>query len=432
MSIIIALISLSFLIFIHELGHFMTAKAVGIKVLEFSLFMGPKLFSIKRGETEYSLRLIPMGGFVRMEGEEDSSEDPRAFSNQPPWKRALVAASGPVMNILLAFVFAIIFYIPKGFYTNEISEISENSPLKEAGVEVGDRLLSYDGRKVFDPVSDISIFMYGEDGSPKELVYYDVSLNKKVTKTIIPGKTTTRIRLGFTAKVIDDKGTNIIEMVEPNSPIEKAGIRRGDRIVKVDDAEVSTTQEIIEYLNVTRKDKLAPVDLTVERNGKILTFENITPFSDFQYTLGINVKHIKKGNVFDYVRTSFNYCISTIRNVIISFTWLFRGVVSFSELSGPVGIIGSFGTVVETREPVNAILLNLIYYCSFISINLGVMNLIPFPALDGGMLFILLIEKIRRKPFPQEKVGLISMLGFVLLIFVLIATLFNDIPRWIL
>jgi len=429
MGIIVALIALSILILVHELGHYLAAKAVGIKVLEFALFMGPKLFSFKKGETEYSLRLIPMGGFCKMEGEGESSDDSRAFSNQPVWKRFIVIVAGPFLNILLAFVLASIVLSVSGFFTNRITEFTNDSPVKTAGAEIGDRLISYGGRRILDPASDIDIFMYAEDGSPKELVYFDVSENKKVTKHIAPAKTETRFRLGFTAAEENGVITNIIAIVEPDSPLNKAGIKRGDKIIKLDDTYVSNRDDIVKYLNETRTDKTAPVSITVERNGKELTFENIVPFADYQYTLGINLEY-KKGNIFEVIGASVKYCMSNIRNVLISLKWLFTGVVSANELSGPVGIIGTVGTVVETQKTVKDVLLNLAYISSFISINLGVMNLIPFPALDGSILLILIIEKIRGKPIQQEKIGIISFIGFILLIGVLIFTLFNDIPRW--
>lgn len=431
MGIISALIALSVLIIIHELGHFIMAKSVGIKVLEFSLFMGPKLISFTKGETVYSLRLIPMGGYVKMEGEEESSDDARAYSNQSVGKRALVIAAGPVMNLIAAFIFAVIALSNTGFYNNTISEFYENSVIEEAGAEIGDKLISYGGRKLYDPASDINIFMYGEDGSERELVYYDVSENKTVKKIITPGRTATRFRLGFTAQVADGKGTNVIDMIETDSPLISAGIKRGDRIIKLDETEVSSTVDIQNYLNVTKTDKSTPLTVTVERNGKVLTFENIKPFSDFNYTLAVNLEH-KKGNIFEVIGASLKYCISTARNVIMTLKWLFDGTISIKELSGPVGIIGTMGSVVETQQSFGKILINLIYISSFISINLGIMNLIPFPALDGSMLLILLIEKLRGKPVPQERVGMISFVGFILLMGILIITLFNDIPRWLL
>ena len=129
---------------------------------------------------------------------------------------------------------------------------------------------------------------------------------------------------------------------------------------------------------------------------------------------------------------SAKFCLSTARNVLMTLKWLFNGTISIRELSGPVGIIGAVGSVVETKQSFGQILLNLIYMGSFISINLGIMNLIPFPALDGSMLIILLIEKVRGKPIPQERVGMISFIGFILLMGILVITLFNDIPRWLL
>lgn len=428
MSILIALITLSVLIIIHELGHFTAAKLSGIKVLEFSLFMGPKLFSFKKGETEYSVRLIPMGGFVKMEGEHEYSDEPRAFSNQPAGKRALVIGSGPVLNILFAFILAAIVIAQTGFFTNTVNILAEDSPLRDIGIETGDRIISYNGRRLYDPSADISIFMYAEDGKPKDITFFDVSENKKVKKVVTPGRTETRFRLGFSATDTEE-GARILDL-EIDSPLEKAGARRGDVIIRIDDTEVSKTQDIINYLNVTRSDKTAPVNVTVDRNGKILTFENIKPFSDYQYTLGVGFQH-KKGNVFDIIKGSFNYSISTIRNVLISVRWLFDGTVSFRELSGPVGIIGSIGSVVQTEQPAGVKLLNLLYFSSFISISLGVMNLLPIPALDGSLLLIILIEKIRGRAFSQEKVGMVSMIGFMLLIVLFIVTLFNDIPRWL-
>lgn len=428
MGIVVALIALSVLIIIHELGHFFAAKAVGIKVLEFSLFMGPKLFSITKGETTYSLRLIPMGGYVRMEGEEESSDDARAFSNQSVGKRALVIAAGPVLNILAAFIFAVIFLSNTGFYTNTITEFYEGSVIQKAGAEIGDRLISYDGKRLYEPASDLNLFMYGEDGTEKELIYFDVSENKKVTKTILPGRTATRFRLGFTAQIAGNQGTNVIEDIETDSPLRAAGIKRGDRIIKLDDTVISSTPDIQNYLNVTRQDKTAPLTVTVERNGEELVFENIAPFSDYQYTLAVNLEH-KKGNILEVAGASVKYCVATARNVLMTLKWLINGTISFKEVSGPVGIIGAVGSVVETQQPVGQILLNLLYISSFISINLGIMNLIPFPALDGSMLVILLIEKIRGRPIAQEKVGMISFVGFILLIGLLIVTSFNDILR---
>lgn len=431
MGIFVALIALSFLILVHELGHFVAAKSLGIKVLEFSMFMGPKLLSFKKGETVYSLRLIPMGGFVKMEGEEESSDDPRAFHRQKIWKRAIVIAAGAFMNIVTAFILASIVIGSYGFYTNKVTDFDEGSPLQAAGMEPGDKLISYDGKTLFDPYMDITTYMYGEKGTPKEIVYFDASQNKKVTKTISAMKTQTVYRLGFTPTLENNAGTNVIQELELDSPLKKAGVKNGDKITTVDGITVANRDEIAKVLNELRPDKDAPLTITVERDGKPLTFENIKPFPYSQYTLGQLFEH-KKGNFTQVLGASFNYSVSTVRNVITTLGWLFSGNISFKELSGPVGIIGSVGNVVEVKQPVSDTILNLFYISALISINLGVMNLLPFPALDGSILLLLLIEKLRGKPIPQEKIGMISMVGFLLLICVLIATLFNDIPRFFL
>lgn len=427
MGVLVALIALSFLILIHELGHFVAAKSLGIKVLEFSIFMGPKIFSFTKGETTYSLRLIPMGGYVKMEGEEESSDDERSFSKQKVWKRAVVIAAGPVMNILLAFVLAAIVVANTGFFTNKIVKLEENSVLKAAGMEVGDQFLSYGGHRLFNPASDIFMMMYGEKGTNKEIQYLDASTGQKVTKVISPGRTETSYRLGFSGRV----DSNVIDMVEINSPLDRARVKKGDKILSVDGYQVNTIADVKKVLNETRPDKEAALSVTLERDGKAYTVQNIKPYSDFQYTLGQSFEH-KKGNLGEIIGASFRFSISTIRDVVTTLGWLFNGTLGFKDLSGPVGIIGSVGSIVEEKEPVSDILLNLLYMSAFISINLGVMNLIPFPALDGSILLILLIEKLRGKPLPPERMGIINMVGFMLLIGILIATLFNDIPRWLL
>ena len=429
MSILVALIALSFLILIHELGHFLVAKAVGIKVLAFSIFMGPKLFSVQKGETMYSLRLIPMGGYVKMEGEDEESDDERSFSRQPVWKRALVVGTGPVMNIVLAFILAAVVLASAGYTTNRISYLGEDSPLPYAGVEVGDRLISYAGKRLYEPASDIYLLLYAEDGSPKEIVYEDADTHEKVTRVITPARTQTIWRLGFTAVSENGEGTNQIQMIDDDSPLRAAGVRRGDIVTKVDGYPVSNTRDIQRVLNELRPDKSAPLTLEVVRDGKTLVFENIKPYQYSQYTLDLGFER-QKGGFFGTLKAAWNFSLSNIRNVFLSLEWLFNGTVSFRELSGPVGIIGSVGSVVKEKEPVSEIILNLLYISAFISINLGVMNLLPIPALDGSMLLVLLIERVRGKPLPQEKVGIINMVGFMLLVCLLIATLFNDIPRW--
>lgn len=430
MNLIVALIVLSLLILVHELGHFLVAKWCGIRVLEFSMFMGPKLFSFTKGETTYTLRLIPMGGYVKMEGEEAASEDPRAFNRQKVWKRFLVVSAGPVMNVVLAFVLMTAYILSSGVMINRISEFGDQSPLQAAGMKVGDRLVSWNGRAIHDLSTDVNLFLYGADDKPVTVGWTDAS-GARHEKTIQLAKTTPTYRLGFSVTMADGKASNVIDVVEPKSPLEKAGLKHGDVIVLIDGQPTENRDDIVNWLNGGRGEGNPPVTLTVHRGDASLIFRDITPFMDSRYTIDTDFVITHPGFA-GALGGAWNYSASTIRMVLTTVGWLFTGQVSFAEVSGPVGIVGTIGSVVE-REPTLADkLLGLASLGAMLSLNLGVMNLIPFPALDGSKLALLLVEKIRRRPLPPEKEGLISLIGFSLLILLLVATLINDIPRWIL
>ena len=428
MNLIVAMIVLSILILVHELGHFLVAKWCGIRVLEFSMFMGPKLFAFTKGETKYTLRLIPMGGYVKMEGEETTSDDPRAFNRQKVWKRFLVVSAGPAMNVVLAFVLMTAYILSTGVMTNRILEFGDNSPFPAAGIKTGDRLVSWNGRAIHDLSTDVNLFLYNADDKPVDIGWTDASGSRHDAEILL-AKTTPTYRLGFSVTMVDDKASNIIDVVEPNSPLEKAGLKRGDVIVLIDGQETKNREDIVNWLNGGRGEGNPPVTLTVHRGDASLIFRDITPFMDSRYTIDADFV-IEHPGLWGALGGAWNYSASTIRMVLTTVGWLFTGQVSFAEVSGPVGIVGTIGSVVE-REPTLADkLLSLASLGAMLSLNLGVMNLIPFPALDGSKLALLLIEKIRRRPLPPEKEGLISLIGFSLVILLLVATLINDIPRW--
>ncbi len=429
MNILIALLVLSLLILIHELGHFLVAKWSGIRVLEFSMFMGPKLFSFQKGETQYTLRLIPMGGYVKMEGEETASDDPRAFSKQKIWKRFLVVLAGPVMNVILAGVLMTIYMMSTPVMTNKVSELGPNSALAKSGVEVGDTLTSWNGRKIYDFRTDMTMFLYGADNKPVQIKWEKPDGSKKEAEMTLY-KTPAVYRLGFAVVTDGDKATNIIDMVEPDSPIEKAGIKQGDIIVKIDSTEVANRDDIVKYLNEGRGEGNPAVTVTVHRKDKSLVFRDIAPFEDSYYTIDTDFA-TKNVNFPQAIVSSSRYSMSTVRMVFTTLGWLFTGHASFKDVSGPVGIVGTIGSVVGRERTLVDKLLSLASLGALLSLNLGVMNLIPFPALDGSKLVLLILEKIRKKPLPPEKEGLISLIGFSLLILVLLGTLINDIPRWL-
>lgn len=425
MNILVAFIALSVLILIHEVGHFFAARWAGIKVLEFSIFMGPKIFSWGKGETKYSIRAIPMGGFVKMEGEEEASDDERAFNNKPAGKRALVVFAGAAMNIIIAIIIITMISLSLGFSTRTVEKLSEDSALKEAGIMPGDKIVSYDGKYVFHP-SDLAMFLYVSTGEPVEIAYRREGVKGLQRTTVTPKKSTPIYMIGITVGTTDGKANNTVERVEKGSPAEMAGLIPGDVIIRVDDVEVKERNDLSNYLQQT---KGKPVNITVDRNGDTITFNDVVPMaSETYFDLGVQFEY-KKGNVFSSLVSAVNYSLSTIRSVLYSIGWLITGKASFREVSGPVGIVSYIGDVVEMGRGFPEKFLYLLQITAFLSLNLGVMNLIPFPALDGGKLLLILIEKIRRKPIDPEKEAWISMVGFFLLIALMIATLFNDIPK---
>ncbi|HHV98134.1 MAG TPA: RIP metalloprotease RseP [Clostridiaceae bacterium] len=422
MSILVAVIALSLLIIIHELGHFIVAKLSDIKVLEFSLFMGPKLFSVKRGETEYSLRAIPLGGFVKMEGEEEASDDERAFNRKPILTRAAVIAAGPIMNLIAALVTIIIILSFTGYYVPRVQGVKPGSPAYSAGIRDGDMILTYGGKRILHP-SDIFLFAYGTKGAPVDVKVLRDGKTEifRLEPEIIPEN---RYILGFVPKADYGPGSNV---VADTGREQEGPFKPGDEIRMLNDTRVSEGREIREYLK-TNGGK--PIKVTVLRDGQEMVID-ITPQvtrGEESYGLGFGYAS-ERGGFFSIIKNSVYYALSIARNVYYSITWLITGRISLSQLSGPVGIVTTIGDVVEQSPTFVDKIQGLLSFMAFIGINLGMVNLIPIPALDGSKLLLLAVEGIRRKAIPPEKEAFISLVGFVLLIMLMIFTTYNDILR---
>ena len=333
MYIIMAILGFSLLIIVHELGHFIMAKVNGIKVEEFSIGMGPEIFSKQGKETQYSLRLFPIGGYVKMLGEEEVSDDERSFSSKSPLRRISVIIAGVTMNVIFAIIAFAIIISNRGYTEPVISRLLDNSAAIEAGLEVGDRILSIDGSKVF---------------------------------------TTTDISMG-------------IQMAKGDS-----------------------------------------VDLVVNRNGNK---ENITVTPRLVeedgsqiYQIGMAYTPVENPTIIQSIKESFNEAISLVTQTYKSLAMMVTGKVNFkTDVGGPVTIIKMSTEVAKNG------LLSLTYFLGFLSINLAVMNLLPFPALDGGWTVILLIELITRRKVPDKIVGAVNYVGFIVLIGFMIVVTLKDI-----
>jgi len=426
MNLVMAILAFNIIVIIHELGHFLTAKKLGIKVLEFSLFMGPKIFSIRRGDTMYSLRLIPFMAYVKMEGEEEASDSEAAFSNKPKYIRALTALGGPMANLLLAAVLLTAVFTIQGYSTTAINRVAENSPATAAGIQPGDKIVSYDGKKVYLPM-DVLQFLYVSKGVPAEVEY--IRDGGRYTETIkpiiIPASTAPKLGVSIGSEIEAD--SNVINALSPGLPAEKIGLQVGDRIVALNGNEIKTAKELVEFVT---KNGLKEIKVKVLRgNSEVNT--TITPIevkNQEMYDIGLEFAS-KKGGILDSLGESAVFTYSIIRSVGYSLGWLITGKAKLNEMMGPIGMVSTISTAVEQAPNFMEMLLYLMYITSLMSIAIGATNLIPFPVLDGGRLALIGVEAIRGKPISQEKEAYISMVGFVLIILIGIYAAYNDIVR---
>ncbi len=321
------------LILVHEFGHFIAAKAVGIKVNEFAIGFGPKIVRWRWGETEYKINLIPFGGYCAMEGEDEESADSRAFCNKAAWKRGIVVVAGAVFNLLMGLVIIGATLLPQDrFATTTVAQFEENAVSVESGLQVGDRIIEVDGRRVFTTIDLGYMFTGVKDG--------------KLDMTVV----------------------------------------RDGKKVQLDDVQFATEEiEGIDY-----------VTLDFKVFGKNNTFGSL---------------------VTQTVRTGVSY--GSV--VWFSLVDLISGKYGISAMSGPVGVTATIGAAAKQS------LANLWPIMALITINLGIFNLLPIPALDGGRLLFILFEMITRKKVPEKYESWVHAAGFVLLILLMLAITAKDI-----
>ena len=422
-SIIVAILMFSLVVIFHELGHFLFAKKNGIGVTEFCLGMGPKLFGIKKGETLYSLRLFPIGGACMMVG-----EDEKAFNNKTVWQRFQVIFAGPLFNFILAFLLSMIMVAIAGYDPAYVEGVSEGSQAAQAGIMEGDLIVRYDGKKINfgrEIAVEETLFNPIKDATPIEITYKRDG--KKYTTTVVPQKNT-RYLLGINYYNNDQPMT--ISQVVAESAFEEAGIVAGDTITSVDGTEIASGAAFVEYMESHPLDG-SPVKIGYVHNS--LDYEaEIIPRVSESYSLGFTYNTVtRKTSGFNVIRYSAAEVKYWIITTVKSLGQIFKGKVSRNDIGGPVRIVSEISSVMSEASPYGAlmVILQLLNWCVLLSANLGVMNLLPIPALDGGRLLFLIIEGIRRKPVNREKEGLINGIFFVLLMILMVFVFYNDISN---
>ena len=422
MSVILSIIVFSILVLIHEFGHFLLAKKNGIGVTEFSLGMGPRIASFVKGGTRYSWKAVPFGGSCMMVGEDEESGAEDSFGSKSVWARIAVVVAGPMFNFLLAFVIAIIYISMQGYDVAVVTNINEGSPAAVAGLQEGDVITGYDGENIVI-YRDLWLYQYmnPSDGSPVKVKY---KRDGKEYQAVLQPEKSYSLGISYYAsdepcKITTSEGTAVYE----------AGIRSDDIILKIDNTAVASGKEVNEYMknHPLTEEK---IKLTVERNAKEMTVE-VSP-KQTGYSVGFAYGDWVKAKPWQVIRYSFTELRYDIEATLSGFKMIFSGKASREDVSGPVGIVKIVGDSYENTKQYGFyyVFLDIAYLTMIISVNLGVVNLLPLPALDGGRLVFLFIEAIRGKPVPKEKEAIVHFAGMVMLMLLMVVILVNDISKF--
>ncbi len=425
MKIIIAIVIFSAVILIHELGHFLLAKKNKIEVIEFSLGMGPRLLSTVRNGTRYSLKLFPIGGSCAMAGEDMDDDRPGTFNSASVWSRIAVVAAGPVFNFLLAFVIAVIIVGVAGYDPPKVMQIQDGSNAEAAGLKEGDLITKFQGYHV-DLGKDIYVYSYLNE-LKEEPVSLTVKRDGKEQDISFMPEVEVRYLLGLNRK---DTTSMEVESLIPGMPLEDAGVEPGDVITSINGKNIKDGEDYEAYI---KKHPLTdqPVMLTYMRDGleyeaEITPKEYRTPKLGFVYNIWS-----EKASGFDVLKYGFLEVKYMVRTTILSLKELISGSLGVKDLSGPVGVVDAIGDTYEASKSEGTLMIwmNLLNMAVLLSANLGVMNLLPLPALDGGRLVFLIIEAVRKKPVNRKVEGAIHFAGLMLLMVLMVIVMYNDILK---
>ena len=346
MKILIAIIIFSAIILFHEFGHFLFAKLNGISVTEFSLGMGPRLWSFQKGETRYSLKLLPLGGSCAMVGEDTAEKEiPGSFNAASVWGRISVVAAGPIFNFILAFVLAVIFVGFVGYDPAEVLEVDKNSAAAEAGLQNGDIITEYDGYHV-DLAKDLYVYMYLNDLKEGDTVTLKVRRDGRTETISYTPDVSVRYLLGFNRS---DASSMTVESLIDGMPLQEAGLQPGDTITAINGVEIADGEAYDAYL-AEHPLSSESVEITYDRDGldytaTITPKEYRTPQLGFSYNLGYTKTSGLR--ILKYGALEIKYMI---RTTLLSLKELVTGQLGFQNLSGPVGVVDAIGTTYEESK----------------------------------------------------------------------------------
>jgi len=428
-SLVAVVAVLGFMILIHEFGHYAVAKWLGVRVEQFAIGFGKRLIGFRRGETDYRINAIPLGGYVKMSGEnpmDQRTDDPREFLNHPRWHRFLVAIAGPAMNIMLAIVLLTTVYMVHYEYPAVYDEppvigwVFKDMAAAKAGFEVGDRITRIDG--INNPSwEQIDLKEALSPGQPLDVT---VERNgKSLSKTVVPEATGVD-QIGFAGWAPKETTVTITDLVS-GWPADKAGLKEGDQIVALDGKPVPALAAMVESLKET-KDK--PITLTVLRQGKELTFTVQPILAEKSYRIGVGSMQMKVKTL--PFAAAFNKSLSENRQNGLLILELVRkmvqGKISPKSIEGPIRIGQAAGEAARRKGWTP-----LMSLTAAISLNLGIFNLLPIPILDGGVILFLLIEGLMRRDISMSIKERVYQAAFVFLVLFAVMVIYNDLMKTI-
>ncbi len=441
LSLLAAVATLTLLVFVHEMGHFLVARRLGIRVERFSIGFGPALYERRIGKTDFRIAAIPLGGYVKMLGdtpdaELDEADRAHAFLAQPPWKRAAVGAAGPAANLLAPILlFAAVFMAGVPALRPVIGEVVAGSPAARAGIEVGDEILAVEGRPV-DSWKEVTRTYRDHPTDPVELV---VRRGTRELRLVVPPPATPA------ANRPADRGAfptfpARIGVVQPGMPAAAAGIEPGDRVVAIDGEPVDSWEAMA---RIIRRNPETPLRFRLQRGDQEVEVE-VTPRAvpnpradqkEEPKTIGQvgvalgepppELYGLHRLGPGEALAAGYHRTVEVGLAIVGGIGQLFRHEVAAQSLGGPIMIVQMAG------EQAARGLSDWLFFVAVISLNLGILNLLPIPILDGGHLLICAVEGVTRRPANPRILETAQQLGLALLLTLMLFATYNDVMRWV-
>lgn len=429
-QVLVGILGLSFLVLIHEGGHFLAAKKFGVKVRTFAIGFGKTLFSFTRGETEYCIKAIPFGGFVAMEGEQPEDEKlggPDEFSSKPIHQRMGIAFAGPAVNILFAFFMLGALYMwgieEPVSAAIPVGAVEDSSPAFRAGIHAGDTITHMQGKKI-EGIENFLQSMAPLAGKPTPITLQNNGVVKTVTVT------PTMHKMGFAwTGIIPGKYHVKAASVLPGSAADKAGFKKDDRLVMVESTSVTDNNAFVQMIQSSQGKSL---HIQIERDSvprEIIVAPTFDKGAN-TYRIGLQIQavyfsptHIVRRNFLASFQKSYETNVHFSKTIFVVLGGLFTGQIQLKALSGPVGILQVIGN--SARKSFE----DFVYFLTLISLNLGLMNLLPLIITDGGIILFLCIEAVRGKPLSTKVQMRINQVAISLFITLAVFITFHDVLR---